>query len=41
MQKTYIEYFDQTNKAYNQCDKMQIYIMELEQDFYICNKKKE
>lgn len=40
-QKTYIKYIDQAKKAYNQCDKIWIYIWVIEQDFHICNEERE
>lgn len=41
MQKIYTQYFDQANKVDNQCNKIWMHILGLEQDLYISNKEKE
>ena len=41
MQNIYIKYLNQTNKTDKKYDEILIYILKLEQTFYINNKKKE
>lgn len=41
MRKTYTEYLEQDNETDNQYDKIQIQVLELEQDLYISNKERK